>query len=253
MKTVLIFALGGLAALSSAQAIRLDSPGNWSFDYAGHYAFAAATGGGSVSTLLGTTLGAQLALLQGNVSGTQKVSIAQSGSSVSTSPLAFTATGPSGILPGLGAFLVDVLDTADGSYTGTLTGTSLALHGPSFADLTSTVDARVAGTGLLYSLKASLIDSALMGTVDGVSGGVGNHVLGSSGSSSLLAISLSTQAYVGGFTTISVPMTQIGAIETDTTSWSLARPAVQATPEPGSLAALGLGAFSFMRRKRRSA
>ena len=251
MKHVLIFALGTAAALSSAQTLRSDSPGDWTFVYSGNYGFAAASGTGNVSTLLGTTLGAQLALLQGGVSDSQSVTIAQTGTGVSTSPLTFSANAPSGILPGLGAFLVNALGTENGAYSGTLTGTALLLSRPSVADVTSAVDARVAGTGILYSLTASLVGSSLTGTLDGIDAGVGDHVTGTAGRSNLLAIGLGTQTYVGGFLTATIPSTQVGTIETDASSWSLARPPVQPTPEPGTLAAFGLGLVALVRRKRR--
>ena len=141
MKTVLIFALGGLAALSSAQALRLDSTQDWSFDYSGHYAFAGLSTGGNatLTALLSTTLGGQLSLLQGDMTGSQTVSIGQSGANVATSPLSFTANPPAGLVSGLGGFLFNVLNTSTGAYTGTVTGPSLALHGPSVADVLGTI------------------------------------------------------------------------------------------------------------------
>ena len=253
MKTLLSIALGGIAALSSAQTISLASPKDWQFDYAGKYAFTAASGSGNLSSLLGSAVGAQLKLFQGNVSASQTASLTQSGSAIRTSDLDFKATAPSGLLNGLGAFLTNVLNSADGPYSGTLTGTSLALHGPSFATIKGQVDARAAGTGALFDLSASLVSSSLTGTVDGVHGGVGDHVRGTAGKSDTLAISLGQRTYVGGFLTSTIAPIQVGVIDFTADSWSLSRPQAQPVPEPGTMAAVGLGLLAVARRRRKAA
>lgn len=252
MKSHFCIALGGLAALSSAQTIGLASPKDWQFDYAGHYSFVAATTGGTVlTTLLGSAVGAQLKLLQGSVGASQTATLSQSGTAIRTSDLDFTATAPSGLLNGLGAFLVNALNSADGPYSGTLTDTALALHGGSLATITGGVDTRAAGTGALFDLSASLVSSSLNGTVDGVHGGVGDHVTGTKGNSSTLAITLGERTYVGGFLTQTIAPTPVGVINVNADSWSLVRP--QAVPEPGMLAGIGLGLVAVARRRRKAA
>lgn len=261
--TLALLVLGGLAAHASAADL---GGADWNFSYQGQYSLVGLDLSGlglGVGTLASTTLAGQLALLNGGVAGSGTVSLSQgSASSLTTSALSFQPQGSALLLPAVQSLLYGALSANGGAYSGNLAGSTLTLSKAPVVgaqvDGLAAVDTRVLGTGVVIDLRALLPTNTLVGTVDGFSGGSlaygprADHVTGTSSLMDTTALQARATTYVAGFATLSTGYVGLGAIQTTSSSWSLSRPNVQATPEPASLAALGAGALGLIRRRRRA-
>lgn len=216
---LIAMALAGAASVHAA-----DYSGNdWVFNYSGKLEVASVTAAGA---LAGLGVGVNL----GNVTATnQAVSVTQSSSS------AFAANGIS--IPILGSGLL-----LNGTYTGSVSGTGVTLTRPAIAG---------AGVSLLSLVNAQLNipTTSLVGDTTGIN----NAVTGAYGSRAYQITGngpSSSNNNIGLSASILNVQTNLGLLKLTTDSWSLTRSASAPVPEPTSMAALGLGAFGLLRRRR---
>lgn len=265
MKNLLTLSLLATAgAAAAAQSYDLDGS-DWQFNYQGHYSIADANVSAlGLTNILGTALSAQLALLSGTISSSGAASLNQSSASaMTTSHLDFDAHGGSLLLPAVKTLVYNAIDANDGSYGGSLSGSTLTLSKPGLGvslNALGLLDTRVAGIGVVVDLRAMLPTNTLVGTIDQFDVGStlpygqrATRVIGMAGQMDTVGLQARVTTYTPTFSGIhaaTAGYVDIGLVRTTADSWSLTR-SPQAVPEPASMAALGFGAFGLLRRRRK--
>ncbi len=232
-RTILPFVFG----LMSFQAHAVDLGGNWNFDYNGTLSLVSvndSTGLGVISGLVNA------ALINGSVNAVGLgTTVSQSSASSFTAPISAQVT--SGLFSGFTAF--------SGSPSGSVSGSSVTLAGPSF--LTGSVTAGVPAI-LGLELRLALPSTNLTGSITGVDSGnmlmFGDRayqITGDPGTLGLLTLQARLNTIVGPVGNF----VDAGVVQVSTNSWSLSRPS-SPVPEPGSLLAVSSGLCLMMRRRR---
>ena len=261
------FILAAAASLIvSAHATDLNGS-DWHYNYSGHYSLVGANVAGlSLDTVANLALVGQLGLLNGTITSNCNTSINQtSNANLTTGNLEFDAHGGTLLLPAVKNLVYNLLDANDGNYTGTVSGNTLHLSKTPVlgakANALGIIDTRVLGLGVVVDLQAAIPTNSLTGTIDGFDAGTslpfgtrGNHVTGTSGLMDTIQLQARTTVYtagLGGIHSSTSAYANIGVIQTTADSWSFSR-SPQAVPEPGTFAALGLGALGILKRRRKA-